>query len=326
MTKRSVFLGLVIVWTCLGGIPAQAADWYYCDNPPGYYPYISTCNDPWRVTPAQSQAAPQSAPKINPAIPNAVRRIEQQNDATVKQQQQQINTAIQRENDAVQKQLQAEDQAKKEKAQRDQEAAAQKQEQQREANAELNQKMIAVQHEEAVKEAKAKEKRNALEAHQWRIDRQDPDSIFSFLGVTFGTSTPSEAWNFMLLNRAQIPNRPELSLLVGTPGMMTGSFIIVTKKNNQNVGLIYTFPFQEAQAMAKRLVSTYGAPDSVQPMSWQSALGTVIAGTEMFWTTPAGIMQFDDRSEQLNQGRITINPDEALEAKAAIQGVPPDKF
>lgn len=26
--------------------------WYYCDNPPGYYPYVTTCSSGWRRVPA----------------------------------------------------------------------------------------------------------------------------------------------------------------------------------------------------------------------------------------------------------------------------------
>jgi hypothetical protein len=29
-----------------GQAPAQF--WYYCDNPPGYYPQVAACNGPWR--------------------------------------------------------------------------------------------------------------------------------------------------------------------------------------------------------------------------------------------------------------------------------------
>ncbi len=42
--------------------PAQPAyvsqpnpNWYYCDNPKGYYPYVATCNGGWRQVPAQPQ-------------------------------------------------------------------------------------------------------------------------------------------------------------------------------------------------------------------------------------------------------------------------------
>lgn len=28
-------------------------NWYYCDNPKGYYPYVASCNGPWRQVPAQ---------------------------------------------------------------------------------------------------------------------------------------------------------------------------------------------------------------------------------------------------------------------------------
>lgn len=28
--------------------PAPAGVWYYCDDPKGYYPYVSNCNSAWR--------------------------------------------------------------------------------------------------------------------------------------------------------------------------------------------------------------------------------------------------------------------------------------
>lgn len=33
-------------------------DWYYCDNPRGYYPYVASCNTGWHQVPAQPSAAP----------------------------------------------------------------------------------------------------------------------------------------------------------------------------------------------------------------------------------------------------------------------------
>jgi hypothetical protein len=27
--------------------------WYYCDNPPGYYPYVARCNSAFRAVPAR---------------------------------------------------------------------------------------------------------------------------------------------------------------------------------------------------------------------------------------------------------------------------------
>jgi hypothetical protein len=47
--------------------PAQPAyvsqpnqNWYYCENPKGYYPYVASCNGPWRQVPAQPQATAPS--------------------------------------------------------------------------------------------------------------------------------------------------------------------------------------------------------------------------------------------------------------------------
>jgi hypothetical protein len=33
------------------GLP-PGRSWYYCDNPPGYYPYVAACSGPWRQVPA----------------------------------------------------------------------------------------------------------------------------------------------------------------------------------------------------------------------------------------------------------------------------------
>jgi hypothetical protein len=38
--------------------PPPAQDWYYCDNPQGYYPYVRTCNGEWQAVPAQPEGAP----------------------------------------------------------------------------------------------------------------------------------------------------------------------------------------------------------------------------------------------------------------------------
>lgn len=32
--------------------PPAPATWYYCPNPPGYYPYVAQCYGPWRPVPA----------------------------------------------------------------------------------------------------------------------------------------------------------------------------------------------------------------------------------------------------------------------------------
>lgn len=40
----------------VGPPPAQV--WFYCDNPKGYYPYIPSCNGPWREVPATPPGTP----------------------------------------------------------------------------------------------------------------------------------------------------------------------------------------------------------------------------------------------------------------------------
>ena len=34
-------------------VAPQAQTWYYCDNPQGYYPYVSSCQSGWRQVPAR---------------------------------------------------------------------------------------------------------------------------------------------------------------------------------------------------------------------------------------------------------------------------------
>ena len=38
--------------------PPPQQNWYYCDNPRGYYPYVQSCGSGWRAVPAQPQGAP----------------------------------------------------------------------------------------------------------------------------------------------------------------------------------------------------------------------------------------------------------------------------
>jgi hypothetical protein len=35
----------------------SAQNWYYCDNPRGYYPYVASCGSGWRQVPAQPNVA-----------------------------------------------------------------------------------------------------------------------------------------------------------------------------------------------------------------------------------------------------------------------------
>jgi hypothetical protein len=36
------------------GLPPSQS-WYFCDNPQGYYPYVASCNGPWREVPTTQQ-------------------------------------------------------------------------------------------------------------------------------------------------------------------------------------------------------------------------------------------------------------------------------
>ncbi len=41
--------------------------WYYCPNPPGYYPYVPACPVPWQMMPAGMAAPPPQAVPMAPA-------------------------------------------------------------------------------------------------------------------------------------------------------------------------------------------------------------------------------------------------------------------
>ena len=32
--------------------PYSSQTWYYCSDPPGYYPYVTQCNTGWQAVPA----------------------------------------------------------------------------------------------------------------------------------------------------------------------------------------------------------------------------------------------------------------------------------
>lgn len=40
--------------------------WYYCYNPPGYYPYVPYCNGPWQPVPAEGYGYDQGGPDQGP--------------------------------------------------------------------------------------------------------------------------------------------------------------------------------------------------------------------------------------------------------------------
>lgn len=45
-----------------GGGPS----WYYCANPPGYYPYVQRCFVPWQAVPATPPPPPSAGPGYGP--------------------------------------------------------------------------------------------------------------------------------------------------------------------------------------------------------------------------------------------------------------------
>jgi len=122
-------------------------------------------------------------------------------------------------------------------------------------------------HAAEINSAEKDKRRAELDAHQWRSGSSDQAAIFSFMGVTFGDSTRLEAWSFSSW-AIPIPGHPEIKLQLGTPNNALGYTVIVTRKNDKNVGLVYTFPFTQSTAVAKRLFETYGNPDSTTSVEW----------------------------------------------------------
>ncbi len=50
-----------------GAPPAQY--WYYCDSPSGYYPYVASCNGPWRPVPSAPPANSAPSSQSSPGTP-----------------------------------------------------------------------------------------------------------------------------------------------------------------------------------------------------------------------------------------------------------------
>ena len=46
--------------------PPPEPNWYRCDNPEGYYPYVRTCNGPWQPVPVAPDNAPPGPPGPRP--------------------------------------------------------------------------------------------------------------------------------------------------------------------------------------------------------------------------------------------------------------------
>lgn len=50
--------------------PAPQQFWYYCDNPQGYYPYVTSCNGEWRQVPTRPDDAPDdNGPPPDDSVP-----------------------------------------------------------------------------------------------------------------------------------------------------------------------------------------------------------------------------------------------------------------
>ena len=47
--------------------PPPEQNWYRCDNPQGFYPYVRNCNGPWQSVPVDASERPRPAAKVIPA-------------------------------------------------------------------------------------------------------------------------------------------------------------------------------------------------------------------------------------------------------------------
>lgn len=47
-------------------VSQSTQNWYYCDKPRGYYPYVASCGTGWREVPAQPSASAPPPPPPRP--------------------------------------------------------------------------------------------------------------------------------------------------------------------------------------------------------------------------------------------------------------------
>jgi hypothetical protein len=54
-----------------GPVLLRPSNWYYCNSPAGYYPYVTQCSGPWQqvTPPASAAAAPPADAAPAPAAP-----------------------------------------------------------------------------------------------------------------------------------------------------------------------------------------------------------------------------------------------------------------
>jgi hypothetical protein len=50
--------------------PPAPQNWYYCESPKGYFPYVPACPGGWRAVPATPGTAPATTPAAPPAPPH----------------------------------------------------------------------------------------------------------------------------------------------------------------------------------------------------------------------------------------------------------------
>jgi uncharacterized protein/peptidoglycan hydrolase-like protein with peptidoglycan-binding domain len=169
-------------------------------------------------------------------------------------------------------------------------------------------------------EAEAREKQLAfLDLHQWHSGTSDPDAIVSFMGVVVGKPASGSLTNFDICSPVAKVDGQLIFKNVRT--CAKGSNFIVILLNGENISaLSYEFSADQAEAVARTMVTTYGKPDHVDTIDVQNALGVAFTSKRMQWDTPVGLMEFDERYEFIDKGRIMVNPD-----KITAIGTP-DKF
>jgi len=102
MRYFGLIVAALIVCSTMPATPQQKQIWYYCDSARAYYPYVRSCQVPWRrIIPTPQVLSPMNPPSDDPCNPNyagyhnnvVTAQLAQQQCDTNRRQQQQADEA-----------------------------------------------------------------------------------------------------------------------------------------------------------------------------------------------------------------------------------------